>query len=87
MEPIYKEDITEKELDKAAEIYFMIFSCPDYDIEISSFYRKLFMNSGPDEILKSLVRIISVTNQREMTEHYKAAKALLDKGRFMWFTF
>ena len=82
-EAIFKEEITEETLEKAAAIYFLIVFCPDYDPEIVEFYQELFKNFSLETILRTLARILYVAREKNLAEHYSTALALLDKTRTM----
>ena len=78
-EPIFREEISEASLEAAAELYFGLTFCPDFDPEVVTFYRDLFDRFSPETILKSLARILFTANKNRLTEHYRTAKTLWDK--------
>ena len=82
-QPTYKDYISEETLGTAAEIYFRIAFCPYYDQEVIEFYQKLFQNSPPETVLKTLIRILFVANEKNLTEHYNIAKTLFDNTAMM----
>ena len=82
-EPSYQSEISAETLEAAAEIYFRIVFCPDDDQEVIEFYQKLFQYSPPETVLKTLVRILYVANEKNLTEHYNIAKTLFDKTATM----
>ena len=82
-EAIFKEEITEETLEKAAAVYFRIVFCPDYDPEIVKFYQELFENLSLETILRTLARILYVAREKKLTEHYNTAWALFDKTTTM----
>ena len=82
-DPIYIDDITEETLELAGKIYFGVAFCPDIFVEneTDQFYRNLFENEmfSLETILKTLARILFVSNDKKLTEHYDVAKFLFDK--------
>ena len=53
--------------------------CPDYDPLIVQFYEDLVENFPLDTILKTLARVLLVAKEKDLTELYQTAKAILDK--------
>lgn len=78
-EPIFKNEITEEILETSAILYFGVTFCPDYDPRIQQFYERLLKNFPTETIVKTLARILSVTNEKKLTEHYQTAKYIFDK--------
>ena len=76
--PIYIDEITEDTLQKTAAIYFANFFCPDYDPEISWFYRDL-TGIPLDTALRYMTRILFVANEKNLTDHYNTAKPIFDE--------
>ena len=63
---------------------FRIIFCFNEDAERVTFYRELFSNFTLEAVLKTLARIlyvtnVYVTNEEELTEDYDTAKAVFDK--------
>ena len=79
LEPVYKDQMTEETLSVASEVYFEMIFCPNYDPETVQFYENLLQNFSLESILKTLARILLMSNQTSKTEHYITAKALFDK--------
>ena len=94
-EPIHKNEITEETLEIAADIYFIVVTCP-FQMDkmlviqrlynhrsILTFYKNLFRTQSLETALKSLARILYViVNENGKVfryEDYDIAKALLDK--------
>ena len=67
----------------AVTIYFRIVFCPDYDPEIVKFYQELFENFSLDTVLRTLARILYVSREKNLAEHYNTAWALFDKTTTM----
>ena len=63
----------------AASLYHRIVFCPYYDPLIVEFYEDLVVNFPLETILKTLARVLLVAKEKELTEHYQTAKAILDK--------
>ena len=79
LEPIYSDQITEESLSIASELYFQMIFCPNYDAETLRFYERLFQHFALETILKTLARILFMSNRTGRIEHYIRAKALFDK--------
>ena len=82
-EAIFKKEITKETLEKAAAVYFRNVFCPDYDPEIVKFYQELFENFSLETILRTLARILYVSREKNLAEHYNTAWALFDKTTTM----
>ena len=63
----------------AALFYHRIVFCPYYDPLIVKFYEDLLENFPLETILKTLARVLLVAKEKELTEHYQTAKAILDR--------
>ena len=68
-----KIEITEKNLGIAANLYFSMVFCPE------RFYENLLENFPLETVLRNLARILLVSNEKKLVEHYDAAKLLFDK--------
>ena len=79
MKPIHSGEISEESLEAAASLYHSIVFCPDSDPLIVKFYKNLVEHFPLETILKTLARILLVAKEKELTEHYQTAKAILDK--------
>ena len=77
--PTYVDVITEETLDIVDEIYFGIVFCPNFDQDTVEFYKKLFRHFSLETILKTLARILFVSNEHDLSQHYITAKALFEK--------
>ena len=77
-EPIYKEEITEETLEAAAQVYFGLKFCPDYDTEVVTFYQDLLDNFSTEAVLRTLARLLYVASERRLTEQYNTARTVLD---------
>ena len=76
---IYKDEITEETLEMASKIYFGIVFCPSAP-EIVTFYQEMIYNRSAETVLKTLARILYVSNSNgRLAQHYRIAKALFDK--------
>ena len=78
-QPTYLDVITEDTLDMAAEIYFGISFCPDFDHGTVDFYEQLFQHFSLETILKTLARILFVSNEHDLSQHYITVKGLFEK--------
>ena len=80
---VYKDNITEESLERAARIYFASAFCPDIEAEneTHTYYRDLFVNEmfSLETVLKTLARILFVANEKKLTDHYKLAKSLFNR--------
>ena len=76
---LYKQEISEEQLEIAARIYFDIVFCPNLDPETINFYQNLFKNHTLETILKTFARILLVANEKKQNYHYQAAKTLYDQ--------
>ena len=76
---VYKEEISEEDLEIAARVYFEMASCPSIDFQTFDFYQNLFENFPLETVLKTLARILLEANDKSLTEQYQAAKTLFDK--------
>ena len=79
LKPMHKDQMTEETLSIASELYFEMIFCPNYDPETVQFYEGLFQNFSLETILKTLARILLMSNMPGRTENYVKAKALFDK--------
>ena len=78
-EPIFRDNITRQTLDLAARCYFNAMFCSDHDPEMVEFYQNLLLHFPLETVLKSLARILFVTNKKKLTSDYIVAKTLFDK--------
>ena len=78
-EAIYVDEISEGSLDTAADFYFGIVFCPDYDPQSVQFYQSLFENFSLETVLKTLARILLVSGEKKLYHHYNAVKTLYDR--------
>ena len=76
---IYKEEISEENLEISAGIYFEIVFCPNLDPDSIQFYQNLFKNFPLETILKTFTRILLEANEKKLTDQYQAAKTLFDQ--------
>ena len=77
--PIHSGEISEESLEIAARLYHRIVFCPYYDPLVVKFYGDLMENFPLETILKTLARVLLVAKEKELTEHYQTAKAILTK--------
>ena len=66
-------------MDISAAIYFEIVFCPDFDHGTVHFYEELFNHFSLETIIKSLARILLVSNENNLSQHYIIAKVLFDE--------
>ena len=78
-EAIYKNEITEETLESTARLYFGVIFCPDSDQGTEEFYESLLEKFPIETIVKTLARILSVANEKKLTEHYQTAMDIFDK--------
>ena len=77
--PIHSGEISEESLEIVASFYHSIVFCPYYNPLVVKFYKDLVENFPLETILKTLARVLFVAKEKELTEHYQTAKAILDK--------
>ena len=78
LEPIHTDHITEETLSTAFGLYFEMIFCPNYDPDTVRFYQRLFKKFSLEAIIKTLARILFMSNNPDMTDHYIMARVLFD---------
>ena len=78
-EAIYSQEITDSTLEIAASLYFDIAFCAEHDSLLVTWYQNLLEKFSLETVLKSLARILSVSKEKKLTEHYQTAKDIFDK--------
>ena len=78
-EPSFRDNITRHTLELAAKFYFDAMFCFDHDPKMVESSQNLLETFPLETVLKSLARILFVTNKKRLTSDYIIAKALFDK--------
>ena len=76
---VFRENLTRHTLELAAKSYFDAMFCTDHDPKMVEFYQNLLETFPLETVLKSLARILLVSNKKRLTSDYIIAKALFDK--------
>ena len=71
-DPIY-HNISEDTLTLTSEIYISLVSCPDNVIGTIQFYQNLFENFPAKTIIKTLARLLYMSRDKQVTEHFRTA--------------
>ena len=72
-------DISSESFEMAASLYFSLVFCPDNLAPTINFYQNLFEISEADTILKSLARLLFVSKEKSVGEHYRTARHFLSR--------
>ena len=86
--PIYKDEMSVETMKNAIDYNFRIVQnfCPDYGRwfedygrDIYGFYRKLFVRSPLETVLRTLARVSFEAKEKKLMEHHNVANTLLDR--------